>query len=147
MAAKSKTGFNFHRYRSSIQVLYLQISAHEGEILGELLESSNQKNKAAPGKIENCFQTLKIYLNCALRNPIVYHGRNEQIDERETEMMSVRWRVFEFTRKIPQADQKDLSPCGAHAVLANWCFWMNSFNFFHAANIVRLLSNKYIGNR
>ena len=26
MAAKSKTGFNFHRYRSSIQVLYFQIS-------------------------------------------------------------------------------------------------------------------------
>ena len=44
-------------------------------------------------------------------NPIVYHGRNGQIDERETEMMSVRWRVFEFTRTIPQADQKDLSPC------------------------------------
>ncbi len=26
MAAKSKTGFNFHRYGSSIQVLYFQIS-------------------------------------------------------------------------------------------------------------------------
>ena len=44
-------------------------------------------------------------------NPIVYHGRNGQIDECETEKMSVRWRVFEFTQKIPQADQKDLSPC------------------------------------
>ena len=31
--------------------------------------------------------------------------------ERETEMMSVRWRVFEFSRKIPQEEQKDLPPC------------------------------------
>ena len=46
-----------------------------------------------------------------LSNPIVYYGRNGQIDERETEMMSVRWRVFEFTRKIPQEEQKDLPPC------------------------------------
>ena len=44
-------------------------------------------------------------------NPIVYYGRNGQIDERETEMMSVRWRVFEFTRKMPQEEQKDLPPC------------------------------------
>ena len=31
-----------------------------------------------------------------------------------------------------------------HAVLTNWCFWMNSFNFFHAAIIAHLLSKKYI---
>lgn len=43
--------------------------------------------------------------------PIVYYGRNGQIDERETEMMSVRWRVFELNRNIPQAEQKDVSPC------------------------------------
>ena len=45
-----------------------------------------------------------------LSNAIFYYGRNRQIDERETEIIwFVWWRVFEFTRKIPQLEQKDLS--------------------------------------
>ena len=45
-----------------------------------------------------------------LSNAIFYYGRNGQIDERETEIIwFVWWRVVEFTRKIPQAEQKDLS--------------------------------------
>ena len=45
------------------------------------------------------------------KEPIVYHGRNGRIDERETEMMAVRWRVFELNKKIPEEEQKDISPC------------------------------------
>ena len=44
------------------------------------------------------------------KEPIVYHGRNGRIDERETEMMAVRWRVFELNKKIPE-EQKGISPC------------------------------------
>ena len=45
------------------------------------------------------------------KEPIVYHGRNGRIDERETKMMAVRWRVFELNKKIPEEEQKDISPC------------------------------------
>ena len=39
--------------------------------------------------------------------------KNGAIDERETEMMSVRWKVFYFNRQIPQTEQKEVSPCPA----------------------------------
>ena len=42
--------------------------------------------------------------------PILFYGRNGQIDERETEM-SVRWRLFEFNHAIPQNEQKEIEPC------------------------------------
>ena len=45
------------------------------------------------------------------KEPIVYYGRNGRIDERETEMIAVRWRVFELNKKIPEEEQKDISPC------------------------------------
>ena len=45
------------------------------------------------------------------KEPIVYRSRNGQIDERETEMLSVRWRVFELNRIIPQNEQKDITAC------------------------------------
>ena len=34
------------------------------------------------------------------------------VDERETEMMQVQWRIFHLSRKIPQQDQKAVPPCG-----------------------------------
>jgi hypothetical protein len=52
--------------------------------------------------------------------PIVYYGRNGRIDERETEMMSVRWRVFQLNHVIPEEEQKNLVPgprCFAELVL------------------------------
>jgi hypothetical protein len=45
------------------------------------------------------------------KEPIVYHGRNGTLDERETEMMAVRWRVFELNKNIPQEEQKDIAKC------------------------------------
>ena len=37
--------------------------------------------------------------------------KNGVIDERETEMMSVRWKVFNFNRQIPQVEQQEVTEC------------------------------------
>lgn len=39
--------------------------------------------------------------------------KNGGIDERETEMMSVRWKVFNFNRQIPPSEQKEVVACPA----------------------------------
>jgi len=38
--------------------------------------------------------------------------RGGVVDERETEMMQVRWRIFHLSRQISQQDQKTVPPCG-----------------------------------
>lgn len=38
--------------------------------------------------------------------------KNGVLDERETEMMSVRWRVFYFNRQIAEEEQRDVPVCG-----------------------------------
>ena len=35
------------------------------------------------------------------------------VDERETEMMAVRWKMFNFNRQIPQDEQREIKPCAA----------------------------------
>ena len=35
------------------------------------------------------------------------------VDERETEMMAVRWKIFNFNRQILQEEQRDIDPCPA----------------------------------
>lgn len=42
---------------------------------------------------------------------IVYYTRGGLVDPRESEMMAVRWRVFEFTLQIPQSKQKQIKAC------------------------------------
>lgn len=37
--------------------------------------------------------------------------KNGAIDERETEMMNVRWKVFSFNYQIPREEQTDIVPC------------------------------------
>ena len=37
--------------------------------------------------------------------------KNGAIDERETEMMTVRWKVFNFNRQIPRAEQQEVTAC------------------------------------
>ena len=42
------------------------------------------------------------------------------INERETEMMEVRWKVFSFYKQIPEGRQREITPCGtcfAHLIL------------------------------
>ena len=45
------------------------------------------------------------------KNPIVF-VKNGALDEKETEMMNVRWKIFRFHAQIPQEKQKQLLPCG-----------------------------------
>lgn len=46
------------------------------------------------------------------KSRITYIGRYQTADERETEMMSVRWKVFDFNYQIPENEQKSVPPCG-----------------------------------
>ena len=44
------------------------------------------------------------------KHAIVYI-KNGVIDEKETEIMSVIWRVFNFNYQIPTEEQRDILPC------------------------------------
>jgi hypothetical protein len=45
------------------------------------------------------------------KSVITYIGKYNTTDETENEMMSVRWKVFKFHHRIPQAEQKNVPPC------------------------------------
>ena len=45
------------------------------------------------------------------KHELVY-VRGGAIDETETQMMQVRWRIFHFYRQISQANQRKIPPCG-----------------------------------
>lgn len=47
---------------------------------------------------------------CTTKYPLVF-VRNGAVDERETEMMSVRWRVFNLNYQIPQDEKQQIRPC------------------------------------
>jgi hypothetical protein len=47
---------------------------------------------------------------CTSSHQIVYIKAGA-VDERETEMMAVRWRLYNFFFQIPREEQKSLSPC------------------------------------
>ncbi len=44
------------------------------------------------------------------KNPICYI-KNGCIDDRETEMMNVRWKIFRFNCQIAEGKQREISPC------------------------------------
>ena len=46
------------------------------------------------------------------KEKISYVGRYQNTDDLETEMTSRRWKYFEFKKQIPEAEQKDIQPCG-----------------------------------
>lgn len=46
------------------------------------------------------------------KEKISYVGRYQNTDDLETEMMSRRLKHFEFKKQIPEAEQKDIQPCG-----------------------------------
>ena len=57
----------------------------------------------------------------------LHHIKYSVVNERETEMMAVRWRVFQFHRQIPESEQKNIRPCErcfAELVLAD--HWTNN---------------------
>ena len=43
--------------------------------------------------------------------PIKFVGRYNSTDDRENEMMTVRWHIIPFKHQIPQREQKELKPC------------------------------------
>ena len=45
------------------------------------------------------------------KEPIEFVGKRGAVDEKETEMMNVRWNIFSFKHQISKEDQKDLLPC------------------------------------
>ena len=45
------------------------------------------------------------------KRPIEYFGKYNMRDERETEMMASRWKVFTFHAQIPSEKVKNLVPC------------------------------------
>ena len=47
---------------------------------------------------------------CTSKNPYVFI-KNGVIDERETEMMRVRWKLIQFNHQIPPNLQKDITSC------------------------------------
>ena len=47
---------------------------------------------------------------CTGKQPFIYI-KNGVIDQRETEMMSVRWKIFQFNVQIQQNDQKEIPQC------------------------------------
>ena len=44
------------------------------------------------------------------KSKIEYVGKFNARDEKETEMMDMRWKVFEFTKRIPEEMQRHLTP-------------------------------------
>lgn len=47
---------------------------------------------------------------CTTKRRLLYI-KNGIVDERETEMMAVRWKVFDFKFQIPEARQRRIQPC------------------------------------
>ena len=45
------------------------------------------------------------------KSQVTYVGKFNSSDERETEMMSIRWKYFEFSYQIPEKEQKVVDPC------------------------------------
>ena len=56
-----------------------------------------------------CCGYIPIY--ATIKSKIVYTGTFNLPDDRETEMMDVRWKFSEFTHKIPKNDQRTMQPC------------------------------------
>ena len=74
---------------------------------GEVVKLPAPKNQFATDVIIN--RDTPIFATS--KSPVVYVGKFNSTDERETEMMSVRWKYFEFTHQIPQNEQRDVAAC------------------------------------
>ena len=47
---------------------------------------------------------------CTTKRPLLY-VTNGVIDDRETDMMAVRWKMFEIKYQIPEESQRRIEPC------------------------------------
>ena len=48
---------------------------------------------------------------CTSKHELIFI-KGGQVEEKETEMMAVRWRHFLFRAQIPQQEQRELPACG-----------------------------------
>ena len=48
------------------------------------------------------------------KSRITYVGKFNSTDQRETEMMSIRWKVIEFKHQITECEQKRVPPCARY---------------------------------
>ena len=74
---------------------------------GENVKLPSPKNQFAT---DVCINT-DIPVFATSKAKIEFVGKYNTRDDRETEMMDVRWKIFEFTHRIPQVDQKIITPC------------------------------------
>ena len=86
-----------------------------------LLEGENAKLPSPKNQFATdvCINT-DIPIFATSKAKIEFVGEHNTRDDRETEMMDVRWNTFEFTHRIPQADQKIITPyprCSTKLVL------------------------------
>ena len=49
---------------------------------------------------------------CTTKQPLTF-VKNGSVDDRETEMMAVRWKVFTFIHQIPVEQQQEMQPCSS----------------------------------
>lgn len=54
-----------------------------------------------------------LMLHFAQANTKWYMLRGGEVDDRETEMMAVRWKVFVFFYQIPASKQLEIPSCGS----------------------------------
>ena len=74
---------------------------------GEIVKLPSPKNQFAT---DVCINT-DIPIFATSKAKIEFVGKHNARDDRETEMMDVRWKIFEFHHRIPQEDQKNIIPC------------------------------------
>ena len=53
---------------------------------------------------------------CTSKQPIVFI-RGGSIEEKETEMMTVRWKIFRLNGQVPENEQVPVEPCGSCFIL------------------------------
>lgn len=85
------------------------ISWHDLLFLLEDKQSSCQPLKNIYG--ENINITTDNVIFATSKSMVKYQGSHNSSDERETEMMAVRWKNFEIYHRFFAQEQKVLSPC------------------------------------
>ena len=77
-----------------------------------LLEEENVKLPSSKNQLvtDICINT-DIPIFATSKEKIEFVGKHNTRDAREKEVMDFRWNIFGFTHRIPQADQKIITPC------------------------------------
>ena len=74
---------------------------------GEAAHLPSPKNRFAK---DVCI-TTDVPIFATGKSEVTYIGKYNQTDDRETEMMAARWKVFKFSHQFKEKDQKDIPPC------------------------------------